>query len=249
MTIPLYQPFVKVERSLPLKLHNQICNLQQVMRSKASEGVLLIEANELGYLSQTDLGFLMQCEQFGILHNTERMFGGRKLVFYSLKLEVISLESVIWALRSLKNDEMTPNEKAIQSRIKEAFSYKVNSRLWDKIMEGIKTHCKSETGQHNHAGSNPQGCSFFKMHSKNTRYHNLHCSNDFDSEKIKCYGPLTSTNSRNQQMVKGGGSFHKTNSLRKYTTTRSGKKLYSLGTEFEIEIIAFELEEDTPIID
>jgi len=32
---------------------------------------------------------------------------------------------------------MTPNEKAIQSRIKEAFAYKVNNIIWEKLMEEI----------------------------------------------------------------------------------------------------------------
>jgi hypothetical protein len=32
---------------------------------------------------------------------------------------------------------MCPNERAIQSRIKEAFGVKVNNSLWDIIMEGF----------------------------------------------------------------------------------------------------------------
>jgi len=32
---------------------------------------------------------------------------------------------------------MCPNERAIQSRIKEAFGVKVNNSLWDLIMEGF----------------------------------------------------------------------------------------------------------------
>lgn len=164
-------------------------------------------------------------------------------------MEVISLESVIWCLKSLKLDEMTPTEKAIQSRIKEAFCYKVNNRLWEKIMEGIKTHSKMNSGQHNHAGSNPQGCSYFNKYYKNYKYQNLHGSEEYDSETMKFYGPLTSHNSRNSCMTKMGGSLRRTNSLRKYITTRSGKKLYHLESELEENTLSFELEEDISNLD
>lgn len=50
---------------------------------------------------------------------------------------MISMESLMWVLKSLQMDEMTPTEKAIQSRIKEAFSYKVNTIIWEKLIEEI----------------------------------------------------------------------------------------------------------------
>jgi len=54
-----------------------------------------------------------------------------------MRLHFVSLECVQWVLRSLKRDGMCPNERAIQSRIKEAFGVKVNNSLWDLIMEGF----------------------------------------------------------------------------------------------------------------
>lgn len=32
---------------------------------------------------------------------------------------------------------MTPTERAIQSRIKEAFAFKINTPLWEHILESI----------------------------------------------------------------------------------------------------------------
>jgi hypothetical protein len=58
--------------------------------------------------------------------------------FISLKLDIISVESVVWVLKSLKNDEMTPSDKAIQSRLKEAFSFKTPTIIWEKIFIAIK---------------------------------------------------------------------------------------------------------------
>jgi hypothetical protein len=249
MSIPMYQPYVKIAKTVPQSLHDQIFELQQAMRKKAEEGHLMIEEGELEQLVGEGPELFRQCEQYGIIHTIERQFGNRKQIYHSLKMEVISLESIIWCLRSLKVDEMTPNEKAVQSRIKEAFSYKVSNRLWDKIMEAIKTHSKIQSAQHNHAGSNPQSSSYFHQSNKTQRYQHLHCSEDYEADKLKCYGPLTSHTSRNNDMSKIGGSFRRTHSNRKYIPTRSGKKLYHINSDLSGERITFELEEDTSNID
>ena len=145
---------------------------------------------------------------------------------------------------------MTPTEKAIQSRIKEAFGYKVSNRLWEKVMEGIKTHSKKGTGQHNHAGSNPQGCSYFNKNSyKNNRCQHSHGSEDYDAESLKMYGTLGPNLSRNSFHPKMGGSLRRANSFRQYTTTRSGKRLYHPQKDFGVERIFFELEEDLSNVD
>ncbi len=62
----------------------------------------------------------------------------KTLSFVSLQLDIISHECLGWVLASLKKDEMTPSERAIQSRIKEAFAFKISSPLWDCIIESIQ---------------------------------------------------------------------------------------------------------------
>jgi hypothetical protein len=59
------------------------------------------------------------------------------VIFCSLRLENLSLEALLWTLRSLKNDEMVPTERAIQSRMKEAFDLKPNATQWSSLMENI----------------------------------------------------------------------------------------------------------------
>lgn len=77
-------------------------------------------------------------EDLGIIHQTRRNFASMKtLSFVSLQLDLISHECVYWVLTSLRNDEMTPTERAIQSRIKEAFAFKINSSLWECLMESM----------------------------------------------------------------------------------------------------------------
>ncbi len=61
----------------------------------------------------------------------------KTLCFVSLQLDMISHECITWVLTSLKLDEMTPTERAVQSRIKEAFAYKISTPLWDSILDSI----------------------------------------------------------------------------------------------------------------
>jgi len=55
----------------------------------------------------------------------------------SLKLDIFSKECVSWVLTSLRDNEMIPTEKAIQSRIKEAFALKIQPNTWEILIESI----------------------------------------------------------------------------------------------------------------
>ena len=69
---------------------------------------------------------------------TVRSFGcAKNLTLISVRLQFVTLESVQWVLKGLKRDGMCPNERAIQSRIKEAFGVKVSSHLWEVILDGL----------------------------------------------------------------------------------------------------------------
>jgi hypothetical protein len=59
------------------------------------------------------------------------------LCFVSLQLDVISYECLQWVLYSLRRDEMSPTERAVQSRIKEAFAFKISASLWESILDAI----------------------------------------------------------------------------------------------------------------
>jgi hypothetical protein len=61
----------------------------------------------------------------------------KTLSFVSLQLEIITHECITWVLTSLRKDEMTPSERAVQSRVKEAFAFKITSALWECIMESL----------------------------------------------------------------------------------------------------------------
>jgi hypothetical protein len=64
--------------------------------------------------------------KFGIILRTVRRFQRMKpLSLISLNLKVLTYQSLQWVILSLRNDEMTPSEKGLQSRIKEAFGLKL----------------------------------------------------------------------------------------------------------------------------
>lgn len=89
----------------------------------------------------------------------------KTLSFISLKLDIISHECIQWVLYSLRKDEMTPIERAIQSRIKEAFAFKIITPLWDFIIESITTPpiVNKESTSHRHIKiSNAPNTSFLK---------------------------------------------------------------------------------------
>jgi hypothetical protein len=62
----------------------------------------------------------------------------KTLSFLSLQLEIISHECIAWVIASLKRDEMSPTEKALQNRIKEAFAFKIPTSLWEIIVESLE---------------------------------------------------------------------------------------------------------------
>lgn len=81
---------------------------------------------------------LNEAEKQGIIHKTIRNFANEvTLCFVSLRIEIISYECISWVLRSLSQDEMTPSEKTIHNRIKEAFAHEVDANFWIFIQNQI----------------------------------------------------------------------------------------------------------------
>jgi hypothetical protein len=62
----------------------------------------------------------------------------KPLNLISLNLRVMTYQSLQWVILSLRNDEMTPSEKGLQSRIKEAFGLKLDAQVWEMLMSSIK---------------------------------------------------------------------------------------------------------------
>lgn len=86
----------------------------------------------------------MKNDQF--LHITVRKFGDTKALKYaSLCFKGISVEAIIWLMKSIKNDKMKPTEKLVLSRIKEYFLLKISLRDWNSAVEFFEQNPQSLT--------------------------------------------------------------------------------------------------------
>ena len=74
------------------------------------------------------------CRVGRLMQQTKRI-GMFDFNIVSLKVENLSVKVLLWVLRSLKADEMISTEKAIQSRMKEAFDIKINPLMWAGFLE------------------------------------------------------------------------------------------------------------------
>ena len=203
----------------------------------------MIENQELLQITQNNIQLIQKCEKYGIIHTTKRQFGNKEQLFHSLNLDLISHESILWCLRSLKNDEMTPSEKAIQSRIKEAFWYKVTNWLWEHVIDSIKKTTLSYSKTHTYTISNPQSSSTGNQPSSQKKNLNLYSKDEYDISEL-LDSPPENKASRNKQSIRTSGSEWWSNYNRKYISTRSGKKLFFQFSDISREEIKFDLEED-----
>ena len=55
----------------------------------------------------------------------------------SLKIDIISYESIYWVLKSLMVDEIKPTFRTIQNRIKEVFNYRIDPIIWNMFVDSV----------------------------------------------------------------------------------------------------------------
>lgn len=94
------------------------------MRKLAAEGVLLLRRKEIDPMD-------------GVIRTFTRTIGDLEIDYCALEISYLSFESLIWVIRSIKLDMMTPGEKLILSRIKECFDIKLHSKFWQSILNYI----------------------------------------------------------------------------------------------------------------
>jgi len=129
-------------------------DLLEYLREEAFRGYLIHELNELKQTishrfklrpEQVD-SLLKSAEKERLVHFTKREFEDfGNYEFVSLQLKSLSMESLLWCLRSLRCDEMLPTEKAIQSRIKEVFGLKPSNSQWNQLIQKLKGHSHSSS--------------------------------------------------------------------------------------------------------
>lgn len=95
----------------------------------------------------------------------------KSLSFISLQLEIVTNQCLVWVLASLKKDQMTPTERAIQSRIKEAFAFKIPNSLWECIQSSIMKEPIRINPNH------------YRQRYSYSEYYNVSKYNDWDQEQ------------------------------------------------------------------
>lgn len=98
-----------------------------------------IVASELNVPSSRIMQLLESDIKISTIHRTTRFFGEQiALKYYSLCLSSVSVESLIWVLKSIRNDKMQPTEGLIFSRFREYFAVKILTKDWKRILESLQ---------------------------------------------------------------------------------------------------------------
>jgi hypothetical protein len=143
-TILYDQPLKNIEINGSLKLSHFF---QQELRKIAETGDLLIMREDLIKALTVGLqtkfnakidDILKKAEDLKLIHTTIRKFLDIQPLFYvGILLDVLSVESLKWIVKSIKNDMMSPTEKLIISRIKECYGLKIDSAFWKNMITYI----------------------------------------------------------------------------------------------------------------
>lgn len=143
---------------------------------------------------------------------------------------------------------MTPNEKAIQSRIKEVFSYKVTNHLWELIMESLKQVSITLSA---HSGSQGESLSESNTCKSDSEVRNkiISSSQDFGAKTNLPFDQNEFRAARNKAGLRNANSGKFSHPYKTFMKTKTGKKLYYPKDGLPTEDFKFELEEDLSSVD
>ena len=101
--------------------------------------------------------------KFEKLHLQNKKIGKIELKFLSRKIEKLTSESLLCVLRSLRNDEMIPTEKAIYSRFKEVYDINTPNIQLSNILELCRRSQQEKSFFHKKASSDTSSFSLFSQ--------------------------------------------------------------------------------------
>jgi hypothetical protein len=132
------------------KLSERICRFayeRLVKRAKAGKPMMLFSKLKLSLENEFGKNDILQNHLEECLltypvkplfHKTERNLGQDvKVVYFSICLDEISVESLLWIIRSIFLDRMEPNQVLIQSRFKEYFALKIPMKEWNFFVKSL----------------------------------------------------------------------------------------------------------------
>lgn len=115
---------------------------------RANRGILTISVQDLKsfFLQKFNLSG-KQSEEFIHKEVAAKTFQLRSAIYdkegekylVSLTLSSVSVESIVWVIRSIRNDLMQPTDCLIKSRLKECFGLKISCKEWRTFVHDLKT--------------------------------------------------------------------------------------------------------------
>lgn len=125
--------------------------IQMILFNLADKGEVLIDRSIFENLLKSSLPkenityLIEEAAREKLIQITTRIFGdSQPLPFISMMLDQLTIQSLIWVIKSLINDDLTPFEKTITSRIKEAFGIKINQIMWQGVYLFLKSKVDSD---------------------------------------------------------------------------------------------------------
>lgn len=142
-TLPLHHVYNDLvsDSLLPLTRSYKI---QNIFRNLGAEGVIEVSyksavvsiVEELQVEEQNAREILLRAADLDILVIRNRTITPtHELSFVSLKVYILSLENLIWVVKALKNDRLTPLEAYVKSRVKHSFDLQIKPKNWKKMIQ------------------------------------------------------------------------------------------------------------------
>ncbi|CAD8048790.1 unnamed protein product [Paramecium primaurelia] len=132
--------------TLQITLPPEVYQFLLYMKTQCSNGTIVYTNEQIqGLLDDSKVIIKNQLELFQKLidkdwiSKTTRLFNDIAINFYALSVKKLTYENLVWIIRSIKRDLITPTERLVQSRIKECYGLKYNRIEWELIMNQLKS--------------------------------------------------------------------------------------------------------------
>ena len=219
----------------------------------AKNGIIMVDIDDLekllceSYVNHLTKSVLKQTikelEEKNLILNTKKQIATNPEQNYiSLKLSSISLECVMWVLKSLENDEMSPIERSIQGRFKESFGIKLSTQDWTKFLKAIQEPSPIPDDEYQfdviEIDDMVTGCKTYSIYPKGKWWHSLDISlkdseidhelfNEFINFMKSCFLEIETKNPKESDWSIPGGRYGCAQFVKCCGTTRL--KTCSLG--------------------
>lgn len=133
----------------PSSNHQNAAKFLLGLKEQCLKGNVMIP---LSVADQIQNGFSKNPEQFQsfqVLNTTKKCYGTKQKeqIVISPFLTSLSLEAILWIILSIANDQMTPSDRLIQSRIKEFYGLPVRLDDWQAFISYLAENIEAQSSK------------------------------------------------------------------------------------------------------